>query len=264
MLHYNFPPYSVGERPDGWSGSARNRPRQARLARHASAVAGQGRVPYTHAGRLRSHRVQRLVLDGDVCGSSMSMMDAGVPLKRPCAGIAMGLIKEGERFAVLSDILGDEDHLGRHGLQGRGYSEGITSLQMDIKITSITEEIMRIALGPGPRRPAAHPGRDGKGRYHRRTGEGVSDHAPRVTTMHGAARTRSATSLVPAARLSVKSAKLPAQKSTSKTMAPLRSLPLMPKPATRRSNGFIPSSQNRKLALSTKARSSRSWTSVLS
>jgi polyribonucleotide nucleotidyltransferase len=81
-----------------------------------------------------------------VCGASLSMMDAGVPLKRPCAGIAMGLIKEGERFAVLSDILGDEDHLGDMDFKVAGTAEGITSLQMDIKITSITPEIMEIAL----------------------------------------------------------------------------------------------------------------------
>ena len=81
-----------------------------------------------------------------VCGTSLSLMDAGVPLSRPCAGIAMGLIKEGERFAVLSDILGDEDHLGDMDFKVAGTEEGVTSLQMDIKITGITEEIMRIAL----------------------------------------------------------------------------------------------------------------------
>jgi polyribonucleotide nucleotidyltransferase len=81
-----------------------------------------------------------------VCGSSLALMDAGVPLKRPVAGIAMGLIKEGDQFAVLSDILGDEDHLGDMDFKVAGTSEGVTSLQMDIKITGITEEIMKIAL----------------------------------------------------------------------------------------------------------------------
>jgi polyribonucleotide nucleotidyltransferase len=81
-----------------------------------------------------------------VCGTSLAMMDAGVPLKRPVAGIAMGLIKEGDKFAVLSDILGDEDHLGDMDFKVAGTSEGVTSLQMDIKITGITEEIMKIAL----------------------------------------------------------------------------------------------------------------------
>ena len=80
-----------------------------------------------------------------VCGTSMSMMDSGVPLEQPCAGIAMGLIKEDDRFAVLSDILGDEDHLGDMDFKVAGTSTGITSLQMDIKITSITEEIMKVA-----------------------------------------------------------------------------------------------------------------------
>ena len=81
-----------------------------------------------------------------VCGASLSLMDAGVPMERPVAGIAMGLIKEGERFAVLSDILGDEDHLGDMDFKVAGTEQGITALQMDIKITSITEEIMQVAL----------------------------------------------------------------------------------------------------------------------
>src|SRR6201999_3848915 len=81
-----------------------------------------------------------------VCGTSLSMMDAGVPLARPVAGIAMGLILEGERFAVLSDILGDEDHLGDMDFKVAGTDRGVTSLQMDIKITGINEEIMRVAL----------------------------------------------------------------------------------------------------------------------
>lgn len=81
-----------------------------------------------------------------VCGTSLALMDAGVPLKRPVAGIAMGLIKEGERFAVLSDILGDEDHLGDMDFKVAGTAEGVTALQMDIKIDGITEEIMRVAL----------------------------------------------------------------------------------------------------------------------
>ena len=88
-----------------------------------------------------------------VCGSSLALMDAGVPLKRPVAGIAMGLIKEGDDFAVLSDILGDEDHLGDMDFKVAGTEKGVTSLQMDIKITGITEEIMRVALDQ------AHDGR---------------------------------------------------------------------------------------------------------
>ena len=115
-----------------------------------------------------------------VCGTSMSMMDSGVPLEQPCAGIAMGLIKEDDRFAVLSDILGDEDHLGDMDFKVAGTSTGITSLQMDIKITSITEEIMKVAL---------EQARDGRlhilAEMEKAIGQGrdtVSDNAPRVTT----------------------------------------------------------------------------------
>jgi polyribonucleotide nucleotidyltransferase len=97
-----------------------------------------------------------------VCGTSLALMDAGVPLKAPVAGIAMGLIKEGDEFAVLSDILGDEDHLGDMDFKVAGTENGITSLQMDIKIDGITEEIMQIALGSGQGRPPAHPRRDGQ------------------------------------------------------------------------------------------------------
>ena len=98
-----------------------------------------------------------------VCGTSLALMDAGVPLKRPVAGIAMGLIKEGNGFAVLSDILGDEDHLGDMDFKVAGTEKGVTSLQMDIKIAGITEEIMRVALEQAQRRPPAHPRRDGQG-----------------------------------------------------------------------------------------------------
>ena len=90
-------------------------------------------------------------------------MDAGVPLKRPTAGIAMGLILEDKRFAVLSDILGDEDHLGDMDFKVAGTENGVTSLQMDIKIAGITEEIMQVALGQAQGRPPAHPRRDGEG-----------------------------------------------------------------------------------------------------
>ena len=101
-----------------------------------------------------------------VCGSSLALMDAGVPLKAPVAGIAMGLIKEGEDFAVLSDILGDEDHLGDMDFKVAGTEKGVTSLQMDIKITGITEEIMRSRARSGARWPPAHPRRDGEGAGH--------------------------------------------------------------------------------------------------
>ena len=98
-----------------------------------------------------------------VCGTSLALMDAGVPIARPVAGIAMGLIKEDDGVAVLSDILGDEDHLGDMDFKVAGTNQGVTSLQMDIKITSITKEIMAEALRSGARRPAAHPGRNEQG-----------------------------------------------------------------------------------------------------
>ncbi|MBM3573942.1 MAG: S1 RNA-binding domain-containing protein, partial [Alphaproteobacteria bacterium] len=114
-----------------------------------------------------------------VCGSSLALMDAGVPLGRPVAGIAMGLIKEGDRFAILSDILGDEDHLGDMDFKVAGTDRGVTSLQMDIKITSITEEIMKIALGQ------ARDGRlhilDEMARALTSAREAVSQNAPRIT-----------------------------------------------------------------------------------
>lgn len=116
-----------------------------------------------------------------VCGSSLALMDAGVPLKRPVAGIAMGLIKEGKNFAVLSDILGDEDHLGDMDFKVAGTEQGVTALQMDIKITSITPEIMKIALGQA---------RDGRlhilGEMSKALTEGrtdVSSTAPKITTL---------------------------------------------------------------------------------
>ena len=98
-----------------------------------------------------------------VCGSSLSLMDAGVPLKRPVAGIAMGLIKEGDDYVVLSDIAGVEDHLGDMDFKVAGTSEGITALQMDIKITGVTFEIMRDALAQAKEGRDAHPRQDGRG-----------------------------------------------------------------------------------------------------
>ena len=126
-----------------------------------------------------------------VCGTSLSMMDAGVPLKRPVAGIAMGLIKEPTGFAVLSDILGDEDHLGDMDFKVAGTDQGITALQMDIKITSITAEIMKIALeqAKGGRHP--HPGRDGQGAEQRRAPR-RSARTRRASRSSPSRRTRSA------------------------------------------------------------------------
>ena len=116
-----------------------------------------------------------------VCGASLSLMDAGVPLTRPVAGIAMGLIKEGAKFAVLSDILGDEDHLGDMDFKVAGTEKGITALQMDIKITSITEEIMRVALQQAQGGRIHILGEMSKALDTAR--EGVSSNAPRITTI---------------------------------------------------------------------------------
>ncbi len=148
LLHYNFPPYSVGE--TGRMGSpGRREIGHGKLAWRAirPMLPTAAEFPYTIRVVSEITESNGSSSMATVCGASLSLMDAGVPLKRPTAGIAMGLILEGERFAVLSDILGDEDHLGDMDFKVAGTSEGITSLQMDIKIAGITEEIMRVALG---------------------------------------------------------------------------------------------------------------------
>ncbi len=147
LLHYNFPPYSVGE--TGRMGSpGRREIGHGKLAWRAIRPMLPSAAEFPYTIRLVSEITESNGSSSmaTVCGSSLALMDAGVPLKRPTAGIAMGLILEGERFAVLSDILGDEDHLGDMDFKVAGTEEGVTSLQMDIKITGINEEIMRVAL----------------------------------------------------------------------------------------------------------------------
>jgi polyribonucleotide nucleotidyltransferase len=147
MLHYNFPPYSVGEA--GRMGSpGRREIGHGKLAWRAihPLLPEKEKFPYTLRMVSEITESNGSSSMATVCGGSLSLMDAGVPLKRPVAGIAMGLIKEDRGFAVLSDILGDEDHLGDMDFKVAGTEEGVTALQMDIKITSITPEIMRIAL----------------------------------------------------------------------------------------------------------------------
>lgn len=147
MLHYNFPPYSVGEAgrvgPPG-----RREIGHGKLAWRAinPLLPAAEDFPYTIRNVSEITESNGSSSMASVCGSSLAMMDAGVPLARPIAGIAMGLIKEDKDFAVLSDILGDEDHLGDMDFKVAGTEKGVTSLQMDLKITSITEEIMKIAL----------------------------------------------------------------------------------------------------------------------
>ena len=147
MLHYNFPPYCVGE--TGMAlGPKRREIGHGRLARRgvqAMLPAGDA-FPYTIRVVSEITESNGSSSMASVCGTSLALMDAGVPVKAPVAGIAMGLVKEGERFAILSDILGDEDHLGDMDFKVAGSEEGITALQMDIKIEGITEEIMEIAL----------------------------------------------------------------------------------------------------------------------
>lgn len=147
LLHYNFPPFSVGETGRvGFTG--RREVGHGKLAWRAvhPVMPSKDEFPYTIRIVSEITESNGSSSMASVCGASLAMMDAAIPLSRPVSGIAMGLIKEGDDFAVLSDILGDEDHLGDMDFKVAGSEEGITSLQMDIKITGITEEIMRIAL----------------------------------------------------------------------------------------------------------------------
>lgn len=181
MLHYNFPPYSVGE--TGRMGSpGRREIGHGKLAWRAvhPLLPPKDKFPYTIRVVSEITESNGSSSMATVCGTSLSLMDAGVPLPAPVAGIAMGLIKENRGFAVLTDILGDEDHLGDMDFKVAGTEKGVTSLQMDIKITSITEEIMKIALGQakdgrlhilGEMAKAINTARDG-----------VNENAPRITT----------------------------------------------------------------------------------
>ncbi len=147
MLHYNFPPFSVGE--CGRLGTpGRREIGHGRLARRgvSAMLPSEEEFPYTVRVVSEITESNGSSSMASVCGTSLALMDAGVPVKAPVAGIAMGLIKEGDRFAVLTDILGDEDHLGDMDFKVAGTAEGVTALQMDIKIQGITEEIMEIAL----------------------------------------------------------------------------------------------------------------------
>ncbi|MFK8253578.1 polyribonucleotide nucleotidyltransferase [Ancylobacter terrae] len=147
LLHYNFPPFSVGE--TGRMGSpGRREIGHGKLAWRAvhPVLPPQHEFPYTLRAVSEILESNGSSSMATVCGTSLALMDAGVPLRRPVAGIAMGLILEGEKFAVLSDILGDEDHLGDMDFKVAGTDKGVTALQMDIKISGITEEIMKVAL----------------------------------------------------------------------------------------------------------------------
>jgi polyribonucleotide nucleotidyltransferase len=182
MLHYNFPPYSTGEA--GRMGSpGRREIGHGKLAWRAVRPLLPPKESFPYTIRVVSEVTESNGSSSmaTVCGSSLALMDAGVPLARPVAGIAMGLIKETDRFAVLSDILGDEDHLGDMDFKVAGTERGVTALQMDIKITSITEEIMRIALDQAREGRNHILGEMGKALSGAR-GE-VSENAPRITTI---------------------------------------------------------------------------------
>jgi polyribonucleotide nucleotidyltransferase len=179
MLHYNFPPYSVGEVGRFGAPSRRDigHGKLAWRALHA-VLPSKEEFPYTIRVTSDITESNGSSSMATVCGGSLSLMDAGVPIKRPVSGIAMGLILEGKDFAVLSDILGDEDHLGDMDFKVAGTSEGITSLQMDIKIAGITEEIMKVALAQANEGRAHILGEMAKALDHTR--EELSAHAPRI------------------------------------------------------------------------------------
>jgi polyribonucleotide nucleotidyltransferase len=182
MLHYNFPPYSVGE-VGRFGAPGRREIGHGKLAWRALNPMLPSKEEFPYTIRLLSDITESNGSSSmaTVCGGSLALMDAGVPLKRPVAGIAMGLILEGKDFAVLSDILGDEDHLGDMDFKVAGTSEGITSLQMDIKIAGITEEIMKVALAQAKDGRAHILGEMAKAITEVRTE--MSAHAPRIETM---------------------------------------------------------------------------------
>jgi len=181
MLHYNFPPYSVGE--VGFVGSPKRREiGHGRLAKRgvAAVLPNMDEFPYTIRVVSEITESNGSSSMASVCGSSLALMDAGVPIQSPVAGIAMGLIKEGDSFAVLSDIMGDEDHLGDMDFKVAGTENGITALQMDIKIDGITAEIMKTALDQAKAGRLHILGEMNKALS--TTREEMSDFAPRIIT----------------------------------------------------------------------------------
>jgi len=179
LLHYNFPPFSVGE--TGRMGGPRRREiGHGKLAWRAihPILPAHHEFPYTLRVVSEITESNGSSSMATVCGTSLALMDAGVPLKRPTAGIAMGLILEDKRYAVLSDILGDEDHLGDMDFKVAGTERGVTSLQMDIKIAGITEEIMRVALGQAKEGRMHILGEMSKALAQHR--DQLGEHAPRI------------------------------------------------------------------------------------
>jgi len=182
MLHYNFPPYSTGE-TGPFIGPKRREIGHGNLAKRAlqAVIPEQSVFPYVLRVVSEITESNGSSSMATVCGTSLALMDAGVPIRSAVAGIAMGLVKEGDKYAVLSDILGDEDHMGDMDFKVAGTATGVTALQMDIKIDGITEEIMRVAL---------HQAQEGRAHILRlmqekiaAPREKISDFAPRITTM---------------------------------------------------------------------------------
>jgi polyribonucleotide nucleotidyltransferase len=183
MLHYNFPPYCVGE--TGFLGSPKRREiGHGRLAKRGIQAVMPTMDDFPYVVRVVSEITESNGSSSmaSVCGTSLALMDAGVPIKAPVAGVAMGLIKESDQFAVLTDIMGDEDHLGDMDFKVAGTIEGVTALQMDIKIDGITREIMLQAL------EQAHAGRlhilDEMNKVISAPRSEMSEYAPRIITVH--------------------------------------------------------------------------------
>ncbi|PJK13652.1 polyribonucleotide nucleotidyltransferase [Lysobacteraceae bacterium NML07-0707] len=182
LFHYNFPPYSVGE--TGRFGAPKRREiGHGRLAKRGVLAMMPSIEEFPYTVRVVSEITESNGSSSmaSVCGSSLALMDAGVPVKRPVAGIAMGLVKEGDEYVVLSDILGDEDHLGDMDFKVAGSEQGITALQMDIKIQGITEEIMKVALAQAKQGRLHILGEMAKAITSARTE--LSEYAPRLLTI---------------------------------------------------------------------------------
>ena len=183
MLHYNFPPFSVGE--TGMMGSPKRREiGHGNLARRGIAAVMPDMATFPYVIRVVSEILESNGSSSmaSVCGTSLALMDAGVPIKASVAGIAMGLVKEGDRFQVLTDILGDEDHLGDMDFKVAGTRSGITALQMDIKIDGITREIMQVALDQAQAGRLHILERDGQGAARSRARK-MSEWAPSIITI---------------------------------------------------------------------------------
>ena len=183
MLHYNFPPYSVGEA--GFMGAPKRREiGHGRLARRGveAVLPDLEEFPYTLRVVSEITESNGSSSMASVCGTSLALMDAGVPMKAPVAGVAMGLVKEGNKYAILTDILGDEDHLGDMDFKVAGTANGITALQMDIKIEGITEEIMEIALQQA--QEARRHILDEMNKVLAKSRDEVSENAPAMRVLH--------------------------------------------------------------------------------